>query len=343
MITIKNVFFSKQGVLFRIIYLLFNMTIFLPVSISISFVLRFVIKDNGLLYYRLAFWLCFALINMAWIIRNSLIVFRDNKLIIRDIIGKKIVFDISLATKPTIITSKEYSKMLNARTGLQSIKSNCFYLLSKKIKLIHFKDNLGRDVVIGAFAIEKLNELLQSVPSVKKAEPISDISPDARKGMVDQYYIKMPLINHITMYFMHWGNTVFLPAFIVSFYGCSLYISKIKINIFVYIVSFIIISLFYYSRIIRITVDRYNKIIRMRIFKDNDKNLINMETISHLAYNEADNYTKESSKLVISTPGYSNLNSDKIHIITAYCDAELAVNNSRNLYDDLSELKNSLG
>ena len=75
----------------------------------------------------------------------------------------------------------------------------------------------------------------------------------------------------------------------------------------------------------------------MRIFKDNDKNLINIQTISHLAYNEADNYTKESSKLVISTPGYSKLNSDKIHIITAYCYAELAVNNAQNLYDDLLE------
>ena len=331
----KKVFFSKQGVLFRIIYSLFNMIIILPVSLSISFVLRFIIKDNGIAYYCFVFWLCFALINLAWIVRNSIIVFRDNKLIILDIIGKKVVFDISLATKPTIITSQEYSKMLNARTGLQSIKSNCFYLLPKKIKLIHFKDNLGRDVVIGAFAIEKLYELLQSVPSVKKAEPISDISPDARKGMVDRYYIKMPLINHITMYFIHWGNTVFLPAFVVSFYGCAFYMSKIKINVFVYIVSFIIISLFYYSRIIRITVDRYNKIIRMRIFKDNDKNLINMQTISHLAYNEADNYTKESSKLAISTPGYSKLNSDKIHIITAYCDAELAVNNSQKLYDDL--------
>ena len=132
MITMKKVFFSKQGVLFRIIYSLFNMIIILPVSLSISFVLRFIIKDNGIAYYRLVFWLCFALINLAWIVRNSIIVFCDNKLIIRDIIGKKVVFDISLATKPTIITSQEYSKMLNARTGLQSIKSNCFYLLPKR-------------------------------------------------------------------------------------------------------------------------------------------------------------------------------------------------------------------
>lgn len=48
----KKVFFSKQGVLFRIIYSLFNMIIILPVSLSISFVLRFIIKDNGIAYYR---------------------------------------------------------------------------------------------------------------------------------------------------------------------------------------------------------------------------------------------------------------------------------------------------
>lgn len=88
----KKVFFSKQGVLFRIIYSLFNMIIILPVSLSISFVLRFIIKDNGIAYYRFVFWLCFALINLAWIVRNSIIVFRDNKLIIRDIIGKKSSF-----------------------------------------------------------------------------------------------------------------------------------------------------------------------------------------------------------------------------------------------------------
>ena len=332
----EKTFFAKQGFLSRIFHIVFNVIV--PVSLFTTLII-YGISDK-----RAFALIAFISVNLLWIIRNSIIVADENEVIMRNSIGGKVTVNIKNSTVPNIITTKEYNKLMSVRTGTESVITNCYFFpFTKKIKLIHFKNYLGHDVVIGVYNVNALYDLIKKNSTDDKTRPISVKFPEKRSNFVEYYHIKTTPKGHIETYLLHFPSTIILSlvptvCYYILFktYGLSL-----NLSIFILIFLYILTSLYIYSKFLRVAVDRYTSIINLKIFENNEKNVIYITEIQSITYDEIDDFNgggkspDEKERLLIKTPEYDKLDSEKVHIVTPYCNIYLSVRNAKDLYESL--------
>ena len=154
----------------------------------------------------------------------------------------------------------------------------------------------------------------------------------------------MPLKDHIITYLKHLPETVLIPLIFLSFVFFSLNRIGIKINPFIFAVIFFISSSIAYYFIIRIIVDTESATLRLKLFNNNNKNIIKIDNINNLEYvDSASQFIsgKNNSKFIICTP-YNNQNgSNLISFETSknIC-VILSVNKPDKLYNILKNYNN---
>lgn len=115
----------------------------------------------------------------------------------------------------------------------------------------------------------------------------------------------------------------------------------IKINPFIFAVIFFISSSIAYYFIIRIIVDTESATLRLKLFNNNNKNIIKIDNINNLEYvDSASQFIsgKNNSKFIICTPYYNQNGSNLISFETSknVC-VILSVNKPDKLYDILEK------
>ena len=85
----NNIFIAKQGLLLKLISILFQNLLILPVSLLLSFIISSVLLSYVSIASLTVFKLIFIILNIAWIIRNSLVKVQNDAITVRTIIGTK--------------------------------------------------------------------------------------------------------------------------------------------------------------------------------------------------------------------------------------------------------------
>ncbi len=141
----------------------------------------------------------------------------------------------------------------------------------------------------------------------------------------------------------HLPETVLIPLIFLSFIFFSLNRIGIKINPFIFAVIFFICSSIAYFFIIRIIVDTESATLRLKLFNNNNKNIIKIDNINNLEYvNSASKFVAENnSKFIICTPYYNQNGSNLISFETSknIC-VILSVNKPDKLYNILKNYNN---
>ena len=108
----------------------------------------------------------------------------------------------------------------------------------------------------------------------------------------------MPLKNHIITYLKRLPETVLIPLIFLSFIFFSLNRIDIKINPFIFALIFFISSSIAYYFIIRIIVDTEGATLRLKLFNNNNKNIIKIYNINNLEYvDSASQFISEKNNL----------------------------------------------
>lgn len=154
----------------------------------------------------------------------------------------------------------------------------------------------------------------------------------------------MPLKNHIITYLKRLPETVLIPLIFLSFIFFSLNRIDIKINPFIFALIFFISSSIAYYFIIRIIVDTESATLRLKLFNNNNKNIIKIYNINNLEYvDSASQFISEKNnfKFIICTPYYNKKGSNLISFETSknIC-VILSVNNPDKLYGILKNYNN---
>lgn len=321
----KHIFFSKQGLFSRFVCLLIQCVVILPITFVISFIASSIIISNYDFDSNLVLIIVILILNIIWIIRNSLVKLTENEIIMHDWIGAKRVIELSNISSMKIINSLELRKLCLNSSGNDPLITNCLSICIPIGNVIRLENRFGRDVIIGVWNSNKLYELVKekNIKSVEsrqsfdiKSEKEASVFLNSKK--VSNYFLKLPLSSYIAAYFKHFLETVLYPLFITAFAWWALNILDIKINSWFYILMFILGSLIAYLKIIRVTVNADTRTIKLNYFMKTDKNVVKYGTMSNLHYaasiDDVELLKQDSSKFIIATP-YSK---DSVHNIVAF-------------------------
>lgn len=314
----KHIFMSKQGLLFSFISVLLQSIVVLPLIFIISFFISSIIisyydfESNKILLITMA------ILDLIWIIRNSIVKVTEDEIIMRNWIGGKTVVELNDISSIKILKSKELKKICWNRTGVDPLITNCFSVLIPIGNTVYFKNRFGRDVVIGVWNCNKLFGLIAKQNS-KSFENDKSLDVDFEKNMnigldsnneMSHFFLNLSLLSHIQTYFKHFFEVIVYPLFIMALFWMLFKVLDISINFVFYIIIFILGSFFEYLKIIRVTVNANTKTIKLNFFTKTDKNVIKYETISNLRYidstNDIELLKQDSSKFVIATPYCKN-------------------------------------
>lgn len=315
----KHIFLSKQGLFSRFVCLLIQCVVILPLTFMISFIASSIIISYYDFNSNVVLIIVILILNIIWIIRNSIVKVTENEIIMHDWIGGKRVIELNSISSMRIINSRELRKLCLNSSGNDPLITNCLSICLPIGNVIRLKNRFGRDVVIGVWNGNKLYELIkkQNLHSVKHSQ-YSDEEPKREtnitidsKQKISNYFLKLPLSSYIVAYFEHFFQTILYPLFISAFAWWVLNIFDIKINSCCYILMFILGSLIAYLKIIRVTVNTGTKTIKLNFFSNTDKNVIRYETISNLHYadsiNDIELLKQNSSKFIIAKIGRAHV------------------------------------
>ncbi len=348
----KCTLLARQGILFKLIYVLFQNLIVSPILLLLSFFVSVVITNFHNTDSVLIIKISFVILNIIWIIRNSLVKIYDDKIIVRSLIGTKQIIDTDNITELRIIDYKELRNIIFETQKINPLISNCCAILIPFGKFITFKNKLSRDVVIGVWNYEKLYELLAN--KISKTDSNTECFnnlPDKQKKSIENsfgksiftFFVKMPLVDHIILFFKHFYETLLLPLGIVLILKWLFGSINISIGNYFYLIIFLFICSFEYYNIVKIIIDTKSKVIKLNLFIKNDKNVIKYETLSNLTYINSfdviDNNTKkDTEKLLISTPYSKKNNTDKVisFDLKNNISVALSVNKPQKFYDLLN-------
>lgn len=342
----KLLLLSKQGIFFRFLSTFFLCLIILPISVLLSIIITLTIMsfydidDIACLKYS------FFAINILWIIYNSFIRIYDDKIVLRSWIGEKLKIDIAGIRDLKIISSKELRKILFNRTGVDPLITNASVFIIPMGSFLIFKNSYGRDVVIGAWNVQKLyNLLIEKIPSDEEALISHDDVKvvNELKSKNDSYenlkcFVKMPLKNHILVFFSCFWETILLPIFMVLIFMWMFNRANIEINRYFWIIPCLLMSAFRYYLIIRVIVEPASKTIKLHLYNNDNKNVIKYQTISNLHYadsmNEIELLKQTPSKIVISTP-YFHKRAERVIVFDIENDISVAlsVNKPEEFYE----------
>lgn len=316
----KHIFISKQGLFFRFISVLLQSVIMSPVIFIISFFASSIIIE----YYDFnsikLLLIVMAVLDLIWIMRNSIVKVTEDEIIMRNWIGGKTVVGLNEISSIKILKSKELKKICWNRTGVDPLITNCFSILIPIGNTVYFKNRFGRDVVIGVWNSDKLYRLIneknnrlfvednQSQKVNQKS--ISNNKCNYYDKKVSYYFLKIPMLSHISTFLKHLFETIIYPLFILALFWIFFKILDMSINFVFYIIIFILVSFFEYLKIIRVTVNVNTQTIKLNFFTKTDKNVIKYETVSNLRYvdsiKDIELLKQDSSKFVIATPYCKN-------------------------------------
>lgn len=341
----KMIFLSKQGYLLRIVSSLLQILIFSPISLLLSLIVSSVIFEFFYINTLSVFNAVFIFINLLWLLRNSFVRVTNDKVLLYDFIGKRKTIELDGISSLKIIDYKELRNIVFSHSGNNPLISNSFAFLLPIGKFIMFKNKFGRDVIIGVWNYKRLYEFLicnNSDSTVSEIEESNNYkkSNEVFTGEKFIFFVRMPLKNHIITYLKHLPETVLIPLIFLSFIFFSLNRIGIKINPFIFALIFFISSSIAYYFIIRIIVDTESDTLRLKLFNDNNKNIIKIDNINNLEYvNSASEFVAENnSKFIICTPYHNKKGSNLISFETSknIC-VILSVNKPDKLYNILKK------
>lgn len=305
----KQFMLAKQGLAFKLISIVLQLIVSVPLFLLLSFFVSAVIieitaSENTVLIYKIIF----VLFNILWFIRNSIITVYNDKIIIRDWIGAKQIIDTVNITSLKMIDYKELRRMIFESSGTNPLITNAFAFIIPMGKFITFKNQFGRVVVIGIWNCNRLYKILQdNVSEVESAQKkncnISNLHStfDAEKRFI--CFVKMPFKYHLLTYLKLFPETIIIPLFFAGYLGWMLHISDVGVLILLPIAF--ALSLFIYYRKIRIVVDAKSTTIRIKLFYNRNKSVIKYENIKNLHFINSKNdiaELKEKSVFFINTP-----------------------------------------
>lgn len=254
--------------------------------------------------------------------------------------------------------------MFNA-SSTDPLVTNALSLIIPMGNFVTFKNKFGRDVIIGVWSYKKLYQILNEHINVPVREDIEnenlnaldapnnnkmqDIKPQSEKlhasnngRGVYNMLVKMPLGEHIKMFFRCFYVTILGPLFYVLFFGWLCKHAEIGIPRFVWVILFMISSAVAYYRIISVRVDTGKAVIRLNLFDNGDKDVIRYNGLSNLGYvndiAEIEQLKTDKSKFAIVTP-YCEKHIDKIvrFDLKNNISVAISVSDPETLYEVLNE------
>lgn len=278
--------------------------------------------------------------------------------------GKKIV-ELEDISDLRIITYKELRTMIFNASSTDPLITNTFSFVIPMGNFVTFKNKFGRDVIIGVWSYKKLYQILNEHINVPVREDIEnenlnaldapggnkmqDIKPKSEKlhasnngRGVYNMIVKMPLGEHIKMFFRYFYVTILGPLFYVLFFGWQSENAEIGTPRFVWAVLFFVGSAVAYYRIISVRVDTGKAVIRLNLFDNGDKDVIRYNGLSNLGYvndiAEIEQLKTDKSKFAIVTP-YCENHIDKIirFDLKNNISVAISVSDPETLYEVLNE------
>lgn len=244
----KKVFIAKLG--FEWIFC--QCVFLLPINIIISHILQTVCGKQTIVF------ICsFIIINLLWIMRNSIVVFENGKIKFR-IFGISQTVDCSNATELRLIESKELSKIYRSITAQNPVKTNFFNILLPINRAITFKDQNYSTVLISVYKSNELLSLIEKFAEDNQSAALQQNNDAENKQSVapiqnyngsrtEKYFINMPLGNHIKCYFKSFIVTILSPAVLsaVLSFAFSRIFPSLDFRM-IFIILFIIHSVLFY-------------------------------------------------------------------------------------------------
>ena len=362
----KKLMMAKKGPLVRLVSLVMQIFVICPLLFLVLIIPTFAIADAANLEDKfLVFKIVFLLCNILYIIRNNIVKIYDNKIIMRLFLWEKKIVEFENISDLRIITYKELRTMMFNASSTDPLITNAFSFVIPMGNFVTFKNKFGRDVIIGVWSYKKLYQILNEHINVPVREDIenenlnaSDTPSDNKKQDlkhkseklhvlnngrgVYNMLVKMPLGEHIKMFFKYFYVTILAPLFYVLFFGWLCKHAEIGIPRFVWVILFMISSAVAYYRIISVRVDTEKSVIRLNLFNNSDKNVIKYNGLSNLGYvndiAEIEQLKTDKSKFAIVTP-YCENHIDKIvrFDLKNNISVAISVSDPETLYEVLNE------
>lgn len=319
----NQIFWSKQGVFYRIINIFLQNLLILPVSALLSFLISLLFKSFIDIDSVLIIKIVFIILNIIWVIRNSIVKVENNAVIVRSLAGTKQIIEIDNITDLRVISYKELRNIVLNTKGVNPLITNCAVLLIPMGDFIAFKNKFGRTVTIGVWNTSGLYSLLRekSLQNLTGDEfPLTEKTTSVKtsgnsRGRWFHCFLKMPFKHHIVTYFKCFFATIVFPLFFSLFIPFLFKLADVSLNPVIWVLLFVIISVIKYLEIIRVMVDEGLKVIRLNLFYDSNKNVIKFDNISDLKMSvqnsEIEKVKKDKDKFVICTP-YDKNNENEI-------------------------------
>lgn len=228
------------------------MIVTIPLFFLLSLIVPYFITDseNVVLIFRIIF----ILFNILLLIRNSIVKVYSDRIILRDCIGAKKIIETENITFLRIISYKELKQMIFKTSSLNPLISNCSAFFIPMGKFITFKNKFNRDVVIGVWNYKKLYDILcEAEPSntddspviIKEtAETVEKPADNTRiiETSILKCLLKMPLKMHIVTFFRNFLDTLFLPTVITLYLMWLFNRADIYVNKCIWLIPFLLIS-----------------------------------------------------------------------------------------------------
>lgn len=332
-----KMFISKTGIEYGLLSALLQFMIFSPVFLLCSFLITSIVLSFCDFETMTVFWIAFCLFHIVLFARNRAVKITDNCVLIRDLIGKKQNILFSDIISYEILSVDDFRTLIRKSSSADPIKTNNFSLLLPVKNAVLMKSKYNRNILICVWNSEKFIAALKSHINNDEKETNNYNFKITHSNKADKYvfYLKMPIEQHIVTYFNKCTETILLP---LSYSLLAYFLFKISdtaINICWFIVMFVIISIAYYYKTMRIVVYGDKKIIRLNVFNDNNKNVIHYSNIKNINVSnwESIDYTLSQSDAIL-TPHYNDSN----NIITFELDCNIYVLISLNDAVKLSEI-----
>lgn len=340
----KTIMLAKQGVSVKLLQLLLQFMFLVPLFFLISIIVTSVFSDYPInsRHDKIVRIVIFAILNFIILLRNSLIVLKNNQLIIRDIGGGKQRINIDCIHNVEIITSKQLRKIILSRTSIDPLTTNCMSFIIPIGDSILFQDGFNRDIIVSVWNIQKLYNLLK-MHEVGQSNNTDKTVREIDCGKINVFKIKADLKNGIKIYFNNWNSTIIMPLLylIALFVILRLVNINLLISCFISFLLFVLISLSKYNNLLKIIVKQNNNItIKMNCYKNTQFGTLNFSTIKKLRFiNSYDDFAEvlKYQKLIKTPISYEDPNeiisfeSDNGYIVL------IKVEQSKELFNALKE------
>lgn len=203
----KKYFLAKQGLELKLFSVLLQNLIILPISLILTYLITsilatFIDADSMTIFKTI-----FIVLNILWILRNSIVKVRDNRIIFKSIIGgTNKSLDITEIHSLEILSPKAFKKTILSSTRIDPLITNCFSIIFPVKNVISFKNRYNREVTIGVWNHKKLLSVLYE-KTVNSPEFNADKNADAgihNQGHIKaKCFLKIPCGSHFVLFFKH--------------------------------------------------------------------------------------------------------------------------------------------